>query len=267
MKTQTRVTETLAEFLEKAQRPGLLGLVGKTVQKRCQRDLETYFKALGKRVVEMKFEALADPDRGIGAEHAGHAVTMRMHNLLRNRRPLLTALLQVNIISAIETANKISLVAEAEADADEPPVTEYPGMTADQAAAYAAEQVNDTIVGIDATTLESVADAVSAGISQRLGVPGTAKLIKDVVDGMSTWRAEMIASTEMNDAMSQAYLGKLKRNAVEMKQWILGPNACDQCVDNAEASPIPVDDDFPSGDDAPPAHPKCVCAVAGARMI
>jgi hypothetical protein len=67
--------------------------------------------------------------------------------------------------------------------------------------------------------------------------------------------------------MSQAYLGKLKRNAVEMKQWILGPNACDQCVDNAEASPIPVDDDFPSGDDAPPAHPNCVCAVAGARMI
>ena len=28
---------------------------------------------------------------------------------------------------------------------------------------------------------------------------------------------------------------------------------------------IPVDDDFPSGDERPPAHPNCRCAVTGAR--
>lgn len=259
-----RVTETLAEFLEKAQRPGLLGLVGKTVQKRCQRDLSNYFEALGKRIVEMKFEDLAHPDRGIEDELARHAVTMRMHNLLRGRQPMLKALLHVNLLAAIEAANKISLFTEAEDDA---PLTEYPGMTADQAATYAAQQVDETITGLDETTVQSVADAVSTGITQRLGVPGTAKLIQDVVDGMSSWRSEMIAATQMNDAMSQAYLAKLKRNAVEYKQWILGPDPCADCQENAEASPIPVDEDFPSGDDAPPAHPNCVCAVAGARSL
>ncbi len=266
--TEKAINETLAEFLEKAQRPGLLGLVGKTVQKRCQRDLADYFGALGKRIVEMKFEELADPNRDISEEHARHAVQMRMHNLLRTRQPLLKALLHSNIVAAIAQANKMSLLAEADSGSDngeDNPVTDYPGMTADQAAAYAAQQVSETITGLDETTLEAVADAVSAGISQRLGVAGTAKLIKDLADGMSGWRAEMIAATEMNDAMSQAFLAKLKRNAVEYKQWILGPNPCEICEENAAESPIPVDEDFPSGDDAPPAHPNCVCAVAGAR--
>ena len=257
-----RAIETLAEFLEKAKRPGLLGLVGKTVQKQCQRDLESYFSSLGERIVEMKLEDLAHPERGMNEEHARHAIAMRMHNLLRGRQPLLKALLQVNTIAAIEAANKLSLLAEADEDT---PVTEYPGMTADQAATYAVDQVDQMITGLDETTVQSVADAVSTGITQRLGVLGTAKLIKDVVDGMSSWRAEMIAATQMNDAMSQAYLSKLKRNAVDYKQWILGPNPCADCQENAEASPIPVDEDFPSGDDAPPAHPNCVCAVAGAR--
>lgn len=257
-----RITETLAEFLEKAQRPGLLGLVGKSVQKRCQRDLAAYFSSLGKRIVEMKFEEIAHPDRAIAEDHARHAVEMRMHNLLRQRQPLLKALLHVNILAAIEAGNKISLLAEAD---DDTPVTEYPGMTADQAATYASQQVDEVIAGLDDTTTQLVADAVSAGIKQRLGVAGTAKLISEVADGMSTWRSEMIASTQMNDAMSQAYLAKLKRNAIDYKQWILGPNPCEDCVENAEASPIPVDEDFPSGDDAPPAHPNCVCAVAGAR--
>lgn len=256
-----RTTETLAEFLEKAQRPGLLGLVGKTVLKQCQRDLSDHFCSLGKRIVEMKFEDMADPKREIVEDHARHAVEMRMHNLLRGRQPLLKALLHVNILAAIEAANKISLIAEA----DDEPVIEYPGMTADQAATYATQQVDEIITGLDATTVQSIQDAVGTGISQHLGVPGTAKLIKDVVDGMPTWRSEMIASTQMNDAMSQAYLAKLKRNAVDYKQWILGPNPCDACEENAAASPIPVDEDFPSGDDAPPAHPNCVCAVAGAR--
>lgn len=257
-----RITEALTEFLEKAQRPGLLGLVGKSVVRRCREDVSGYFRSLGKRITEMKFEDMAHPDRAIQEDHARHAVTMRMHNLLRQRQPLLKALLHVNILAAIEAGNKISLLAEAD---DDTPVTEYPGMTADQAATYATEQTDTVIAGLDETSTNMIANAVGAGIKQRLGVPGTAKLIQEAVDGMSTWRSELIANYQMNDAMSQAYLAKLKRNAVEMKQWILGPDPCEICQENAEASPIPVDEDFPSGDDAPPAHVNCVCAVAGAR--
>ena len=251
-----RIHEALIGFLEKAQRPGLLGLAGKTVQKRCTKDLKEYFSALGKRIVEMRLESLAEPGRGISAEHARHAVGMRMHNLLRNRRPLLKALLHTNIVEAITQANKIHVLAE-----DDEAITDYLGWTGEEAAAYAAEQTDSVISGLDATSLQSIADAVSTGISERLGVPGTARLIKNAVDGMSTYRAEMIASTEMNDAMSQAFLKKLAMNAIEYKQWILGPNPCEICEANAEQGPIPIDEDFDSSDAAPPAHPNCLSGL------
>lgn len=247
-------------LVERMTRPGLLGLIGKTVQKRCERDLKGYFSALGKRITDMKLEDLAHEDRAIDQEHARHAVEMRMHNLLRARQPLLKALLHTSIVEAITAANKIHVLAEAD---DETPIDRL-GMTGEDAAAYAAQKVNDLITGLDDTTLQSVADAVSTGISERLGVPGTARLIKDVVDTMSTTRAEMIAATEMNDAMSQAFLKKLAANDIAYKQWILGPDPCEICEANAEQGAIPVDEDFDSGDDAPPAHPNCVCAVAGA---
>jgi hypothetical protein len=259
--TNTAIPGTLAELLETMQRPGLLGVAGKAVQKRCQKDLTSYFAALGKRISEMKFEDLADVNRGVSGEHARHAVGMRMHNLLRSRRPLLNAMLHANIVSAIAQANKTHVLAEA--DGDDAP--QKPGMTAEQAAAYAQLHAGELVTGLDATTLKTVADAVAYGIEQRLGVAGTAHLIKELVAGMSTSRAETIATTEMADAMSQAFLKKLSNNDVEYKQWILGPDPCEVCIDNADASPIPVDEDFPSGDDAPPAHPNCVCALAGAR--
>jgi len=254
------VNETLAAFLEKAQRPGLLGLLGKTVAKKCEKELRMYFESLGERILEMKFEELADPERAIDVEHARHAVEMRMHNLLRSRRPILSALLQHHLAAAIKQANAISVLAEADGD-----IGDDPGMTADEAAQWASTHVDELITGLDNTSLQTVADAVAKGINEQLGVTGTAKLLKDLTWTMTRQRAETIANTEMNMAMSTAFLRKLQRNEVEYKQWILGPNPCPECEENADASPIPVDEDFPSGDDAPPAHPNCVCALAGAR--
>ncbi len=210
----------------------------------------------------MNFEDLADPDRAIDVEHARHAVQMRMHNLLRGRQSFLKTILETNVADALAAADKVQLLAEADGEDDDTPL---PGMTADHAAQYASTHAAELVTGLDATTQQAIADAVATGIEDRLGVPGTARLIRDTVDGMSTSRAEMIAATEMNDAMSYAFLRKLQINAVEYKQWILGPDPCEICEENADASPIPVDEDFPSGDDAPPAHPNCVCAVAGAR--
>lgn len=46
------------------------------------------------------------------------------------------------------------------------------------------------------------------------------------------------------------------------KLWILGENACDICEANAAQGPIPIDENFESGDDAPPAHPLCRCDIA-----
>lgn len=253
-----QVQEVAREFLERANRPGLLGMKGKAVQRRCEADLKAYFRELGAKIKALNLEQIVAG--GMTAELARHAVEMRLHNLLRQRRPLLVGLLKTNLQDAIAVANQVHVLAEADGDLADPI-----GWTAEYASEWAATHTDELITGLDETTLQQISDAVATGIIDQLGVDGTAKLIQQAVDDMSTWRAEMIAATEMNDAMSQAFLQKLVNAEVEYKQWILGPDPCPECEENADASPIPMDEDFPSGDDAPPAHPNCVCALAGAR--
>lgn len=45
----------------------------------------------------------------------------------------------------------------------------------------------------------------------------------------------------------------------EEKQWVGG--TCEVCMENADAGWIDIDEDFPSGDDEPPAHPNCACEL------
>lgn len=78
-------------------------------------------------------------------------------------------------------------------------------------------------------------------------------------------RAEMIARTEIANAHSMGSLNgyRAARDAgvdVE-KGWLPDDKACDVCLANAAASPIPLDQEFPSGDLAPTAHPWCECAI------
>jgi len=48
---------------------------------------------------------------------------------------------------------------------------------------------------------------------------------------------------------------------VEQVEWLVAVG-CEDCQDNADASPISIDDTFPSGDSEPPAHPNCMCSLA-----
>jgi len=43
------------------------------------------------------------------------------------------------------------------------------------------------------------------------------------------------------------------------KSWVGG--TCETCIENADAGWIDMDDQFPSGDDEPPAHPNCNCEL------
>lgn len=64
-----------------------------------------------------------------------------------------------------------------------------------------------------------------------------------------------------------ASMGPRSRDRGNEKSWDQGGDACPECQDNAGAGWIPFDEDFPSGDDSPPAHPNCDCAldIRGAR--
>ena len=79
-------------------------------------------------------------------------------------------------------------------------------------------------------------------------------------------RAELIAGTEIARANSvgalEGYKAVRESGVAVKKEWLLGENPCEICQANAEEGPIDLDDEFSSGDPAPPAHPNCECAVS-----
>lgn len=79
----------------------------------------------------------------------------------------------------------------------------------------------------------------------------------------SDLRAETIARTEIATAHVQGTLTAWKATGqVATKSWLVGSGeTCDECEGNEEDGDIGLDEDFSSGDDAPPAHPNCVCTV------
>ena len=51
-----------------------------------------------------------------------------------------------------------------------------------------------------------------------------------------------------------------KAAGVKLKKiWVTDTDPCDECQANGDAGAIPIDDEFPSGDDAETAHPGCKC--------
>lgn len=82
--------------------------------------------------------------------------------------------------------------------------------------------------------------------------------------GFSPQRAKLIAKTETAKASVQGSLGGWKRSGlVQGKESLLSDDhdLDDECDENVGAGVVPLDEDFPSGDDGPPYHPGCNCSV------
>ena len=119
-----------------------------------------------------------------------------------------------------------------------------------------AADIDDTSVK---TIANSVADVYASGGSYQDAV----KAIEDSFDAMTPARAEMIARTELADVYNSAMLASAKEVGGMLKQWNTdGPDPCDECIANEDQGPIGLDDNFQSGNDAPPAHPNCQCSVS-----
>lgn len=86
--------------------------------------------------------------------------------------------------------------------------------------------------------------------------------IQDAYGKMSSSRADMIAQTELNTAYV-AGRDALARNAgMTEKAWATeSGDPCPICLDNEAAGWIPIEDEFPSGDQLPTAHPRCYCSA------
>jgi hypothetical protein len=102
----------------------------------------------------------------------------------------------------------------------------------------------------------AMADAWDAGGSYDQIV----KAITETFDDFSEKRAGLIAQTEGNDAYSYGRHETAVDLGMTEKEWDTDGEGCEEiCQPNADAGWIPIDDDFPSGDDMPTAHPRCDC--------
>lgn len=118
---------------------------------------------------------------------------------------------------------------------------------------------------------ETVADAVARGDN----VQTLERTLLEVLD-RTTW-ADLVATTEMNRAMTAAALDTYQQAGVPAKQFVVSPvdtiispggdatrknRVCVLCQENAAVGPIPLAAEFPHGES--PVHPSCRCSVVPA---
>lgn len=114
------------------------------------------------------------------------------------------------------------------------------------------------------STREIVAAQVETAIEEGWSAD---RLATEIADGAAfdAARAEVVARTELALANANgAMIGYRDSGMVEGKVWLTAEDdlVSDDCQANADAGEIGLDENFPSGDDAPPAHPNCRCDVA-----
>jgi len=119
---------------------------------------------------------------------------------------------------------------------------------------------------IDDTTRERIADAVADVYAGGGSYADAVKAIEDSFDAMTETRANTIATTELADVYNSAMLDSAKEAGDMQKTWNAeGPDPCEECIANEDQGPLDLDEDFQSGDDAPPAHPNAVLAGSSFR--
>lgn len=115
---------------------------------------------------------------------------------------------------------------------------------------------------IDATSRKRMADAVADTYVRGGSFNDAVDAIEKSFTDMKTSRAEMIAKTELADAYNSAMLESAREAGGMLKTWNAeGPAPCPICVANEDEGAIPLEQEFQSGDDAPPQHPRCMCSV------
>lgn len=114
------------------------------------------------------------------------------------------------------------------------------------------------------TTRDMIRGTITQGMKDNLSMPKIGEALKDSY-GFSAERAHVIAATEITGANSNGSLESFKEvrdsGGSVKKSWLRLGDACPICVDNAGAGAIELEEEFPSGDQAPGAHPYCRCVL------
>lgn len=134
----------------------------------------------------------------------------------------------------------------------------------ERAVTWADKNAAALVTGVTESTRDDIRDAIASGLEDNIGYDEIIERIQEA-GIFDEDRAELIARTEIADANQQGALEGMRQaqstGLVVKKSWYPDEDACPICLDNADAGEIDIDDDFPSGDDAPTAHPNCECSI------
>lgn len=123
---------------------------------------------------------------------------------------------------------------------------------------------SNTEYNIDATTRDLLREDIADALEEGLSAEDLAARLEENY-AFSEERAALIAETEISRANNEASL--FAAQAAEQmglgmrKAWLTDDDPCDLCEENADQGFIDLDEEFPSGDDAPPGHPNCKCTL------
>ena len=133
---------------------------------------------------------------------------------------------------------------------------------ADYASTYLRQNSLSKLTGeLNSTSIERLQDAIANAWDDGGSFSDIVGAINETFEDFSETRATMIAQTEANDAYNSARSDIAKSLDFDEKRWDPDGEACPECQGNADAGWIDIGDDFPSGDDAPTAHPNCDCSI------
>lgn len=139
------------------------------------------------------------------------------------------------------------------------------GQVSDRAVEWARSNAADLVSGVEDSTRDMIAGDIADSLAAGETLDETIGRLQEGY-AFSEDRAELIARTEIRSANSQGALEGMRESArlgiKIMKIWSTAGDPCDDCQDNEDEGPIPLDQDFPSGDDAPPGHPHCRCSLS-----
>ncbi len=144
----------------------------------------------------------------------------------------------------------------------------YEGPPIQRAIDYARGHCAKLVTGMDDETKTRLADIISKGIENKRGIPGLSRDIRAEFTDMTKHRSDLIATTETNDALEQAFMDRAKELGIEGKEWMTAEDeqVCDICGGAADEGIVPLDHVYEFGSPKPPAHPGCRCALAPARL-
>lgn len=121
------------------------------------------------------------------------------------------------------------------------------------------DRENYLIDSVDTTTKDWIVKQLSDGHAAQMTNAEIAQQIHDQMPEITKVRANMITNTETTNATQEATQQTYKEQGVTRKIWVLSEDIGDECGVNADQGPIPIDDEFDSGDMHPPAHVNCRC--------